>query len=252
MPTPFPGMDAYLENHSLWAGVHNRLIVQIADDIAPKLRPRYYVAIEERIYQQDTTGLLFAGRPDIMVVHETRATYQSSTATLVPVELVVMEDVVESYLEIRTVDGDQVVTVLEILSPANKRDGDGRKLYINKRLNILGSPAHFVEIDLLRDWEPIPLRRPPPPSDYRILISRAEQRPRADLLPFSLRQPIPAFKLPLLPGDDQPIVALTPILHALYDRAGYDLRIDYRRNPDPPFAEADQAWADALLQGVKG
>ena len=72
----------------------------------------------------------------------------------------------------------------------------------------------------------MPLRKQPPPSDYRILISRAGQRSRADLLPFSLRQAIPPFALPLLPGDEEPIVRLNPILHALYDHVGYDLLLE--------------------------
>jgi hypothetical protein len=31
MPSPFPGMDPYLENPEFWPGVHNRLIVAIID-----------------------------------------------------------------------------------------------------------------------------------------------------------------------------------------------------------------------------
>jgi len=88
-------------------------------------------------------------------------------------------------------------------------------------------------------------------SNYHILISHAATRPRADLLPFSLRRPIPAFRLPLQPGDTEPLVELNPLLHDLYDRAGYDLRIDYRAVPDPPPAEADAAWADELLREAK-
>ena len=64
-------------------------------------------------------------------------------------------------------------------------------------------------------------------SDYRILVSRGTQRPRASLIAFTLRQPIPAFRLPLLPGDNEPEVALNRILHALYRRARFDLRLDY-------------------------
>ena len=84
-------------------------------------------------------------------------------------------------------------------------------------------------------------------SDYRILVSRGIQRPRASLIAFSLRQPIPAFPLPLLPGDDEPEVALNRILHMLYRRARFDLRLDYAQPPIPPLAETDAAWAQALL-----
>ena len=87
-------------------------------------------------------------------------------------------------------------------------------------------------------------------SHYRILISRAEQRPRAVLLPFNVRHPIPSFRLPLQPGDDEPLVDVNHLLHLLYDRAGYDLRINYRVDADAPLAEADAVWADALLRAA--
>lgn len=59
--------------------------------------------------------------------------------------------------------------------------------------------------------------------------------------------PIPDFPLPLLPGDDEPIVKLNAILHNLYDRARYDLRLDYNRPPVPPLGDEDADWANQLL-----
>ena len=84
-------------------------------------------------------------------------------------------------------------------------------------------------------------------SDYRILVSRGTQRPRALLIAFTLRQPIPTFTLPLVPGDDEPEVALNRILHVLYRRARFDLRLDYTQLPVPPLARADAAWAQELI-----
>ena len=72
----------------------------------------------------------------------------------------------------------------------------------------------------------------------------------ADRLPFSVRQPIPRFRLPLAPGGDEPEVDLNYLLHALFDRAGYDLRIDYHDELEPPLADSDAAWADALLRAA--
>ena len=96
----------------------------------------------------------------------------------------------------------------------------------------------------------MPMRGYHGPSDSRLLVSRAERRPHADLLPFSIRQPIPAFRLPLAPGDDEPEVDLNRLLHDLYDRAGYDLRIDYCAEADPPLMGGDAAWADALMRAA--
>jgi hypothetical protein len=62
-----------------------------------------------------------------------------------------------------------------------------------------------------------------------------------------VRDPIPTFALPLLPGDTEPTVDLGVVLHALYDRARFDLRLDYTRPPVPPLAGDDAAWARALM-----
>lgn len=222
-PTPFPGMNPYLEQPALWPDVHNRLIATIADALAPQLRPRYYVAIEERTYP-------FVG--------------EDQDVSEVPV----LDEVRETFLEVRSGAHERVVTVLEILSPANKRAGAGRTPYSDKRLGIFSTRTNLVELDLLRAGEPMPVRGWSGRSDYRILVSRGERRPRVELLPFGVRQPIPSPSLPLQPGDTEPRIELGPILHALYDRAGYDLRLNYRTEPDPPLAGDDAAWADALLR----
>lgn len=253
MPTPFPGMDPYLEERSLWPDVHNRLIVALADDLAPRLRPRYFVAVEERTYTVKTSGLTFAGRPDLAVtqVHEAVVAYRISPpvrqAGVTTVELPVPDIVRETYLEIRDRD-DRVVTVLEILSPANKVPGKGRDLYERKRSRVLHSLTNLVEIDLLRAGQPTELVGNYPPSHYRILVSRKATRPRADLHYWSVRDPIPDFPLPLQPDEAEPTVALNQLLHDLYDRAGYDLRIDYSQAPDPPLDGEDAAWADDLFR----
>lgn len=255
MPTPFPGMDPYLERPDLWPDVHNRLIVMIADDLAPRLRPRYYVAIEERTYTLFDPGeLVFAGRADVAVVPSSSQAVEQPEAknlalpTTVTVELPMPDAVRESYLEVRAVDHNRVVTVLEVLSPTNKRPGEGREQYLRKRMQVLATRTHLVEIDLLRIGEPMPMRGDTPPGHYHILISREDKRPRADLISFSVRQPVPSFRLPLQPGDAEPLVELNRLLSSLYDRAGYDLRINYQTDPAPPLTGEDAAWADAVLR----
>ncbi|ABU59227.1 DUF4058 family protein [Roseiflexus castenholzii] len=252
MTHPFSGMNPYLEAPGLWPDVHNRLIVSIADDLAPALRPRYYVAIEERTYLAEPEDAAFVGRADAAVV--TRSTppvsvsapFQESGGVAVAVAL---PDLVrESYLEVHAVADGRVVTVIEALSPANKRPGEGRALYLRKRLAVLGSLSHLVEIDLLRAGEPMPVRGWTGVSDYRILISRGNQRPRALLIPFSVRQPIPRFAVPLDADATEPEIDLGALLRAIDERAAFDLRIDYRRDPEPPLTGDDAAWADRPLR----
>jgi len=132
-----------------------------------------------------------------------------------------------------------VVTVLEVLSPTNKRLGVGRNADEEKRRDVLSSLSHLIEIDLLRRGEPMALTSGSVQSHYRILVSRVEQRPQADLYAFNLRDEIPQFPLPLKPGDQEPVIDLNVLLDQIYDRAGYGMVIDYRQKPVPALDEPD-------------
>lgn len=255
MPCPFPGMDPYLEHPGLWPDVHQRMIVAIADALAPALRPRYRVAVEQRVYVANMEGFFFLGRPDVSVLSTkppARPTVSSLASIAVvepiPVEIPLPDRLREGYLEVRDVATGEVVTVLEVLSPTNKRPGEGRRLYEEKRLQVLGTRTHLVEVDLLRGGEPMAMRGNSHGRHYRILVSRSERRPRADLYAFDLPQPIPSFSLPLREGDEEPPVDLGALLHDLYDRAGYDLAVDYAADPVPPLEGDAAVWVDKLLR----
>ena len=254
MRSPFPGMDPYLEHPSLWPDVHNRLIPAIADALSPKVAPNYYVRLERRTYLLTPDDLAFIGRPDLAVLpipeYELlrRRSLPLAEAGVVEVTLAMPEEVGESYLEVHEVATGRVVTVLELLSPANKLYPKGRAEYEQKRYDIAYSRTNLVEIDLLRAGEPMPTQGRRVESDYHILVSRATTRPRAHLYPFNVRNPIPAFSLPLLPGDEEPTVELGVIFHALYERARYDLSLDYSQPPVPPLREEDAAWARERIE----
>jgi hypothetical protein len=250
MRSPFPGMDPYLEHPALWPDFHNSLLAAIRDDLSPVLRPRYYVAVEERIYHFTPDDLLFIGIPDLSVVQRQdspRPGPQAGAETAVlEVEVPLAGEVRDTFLEVREAVTGNVVTVLELLSPANKLHRKGREDYEAKRQEYFTCRTSLVEVDLLRAGEPMPLVRKPPRSDYRILVSRGYRRPRAHLYRFGVRQPIPAFPLPLLRDDPEPQVDLNAILHALYERASYDLRLDYTKPPAPPLGAEDADWARGL------
>jgi len=179
-----------------------------------------------------------------------------TTAPTLPlaVRVPVYDEIHEAYLEVREVGAEVVIAAIEILSPSNKRPGEGRRVYETKRERVLASVTHLIEIDLLRGGEPMRMSGDIARADYRILISRGDHRPRADLYAFGVRQPIPAFALPLQREDAEPRFDLQTLLAELYDRAGYDLAIDYRGEPVPPLSAEDAVWADALLraQGLRG
>ena len=150
------------------------------------------------------------------------------------------EEVQERYLEIREVDTGLVVTVVEVLSPKNKRSGEEQQKYDAKRQKILNSEVNLVEIDLLRVGTP-KLMAGGVQSDYRILVSRADQRPTVELYAFNLRDAIPLFPLPLRSQDEEQIINLYELLEKVYQEAALDLAIDYTCQPTPPVSEVDFA-----------
>ena len=145
-----------------------------------------------------------------------------------------------SWLRVETVPERELVTIVEVLSPTNKRPGEGRRRYIRKREAIVAGLVNLVEIDLLRRWEPMPLETPPPASDYRILVCRSLESPGAWLYPFMVRQRIPKFTLPLRSDDEAPApeVDLGPIINALHHTARYGQIARYNAPPPEPGARA--------------
>lgn len=255
MSFPFPGMNPYLENPDLWAEVHHRLISAIAIHLAPTLRPKYRVAIEKRTYFSEGDQAIDVGIPDVAVLTQARMAENLGAVTTIvkpnvesmTVTLPIAQEMKEGYLEIREVATGRVITSIEVLSPGNKRAGAGRDAYEHKRQRVLSSLTHLVEIDLLRAGKPMEMLNAPPKSDYRILISRSQHRPQAQLYSFDVQQPIPLLPLPLAPNDDEPILNLHQLLEEIYEQAGFDLTIDYTQPPIPALTQENWAWVQTLV-----
>jgi hypothetical protein len=256
MPNPFPGMNPYLEHPDIWPSIHNRLIVAIADALAPQILPKYFVDIPRRVYQVNRDDSLLIYIPDVVVQQRLRTQTNptnSNVAVAAPpiaprrVRMPIPLEFRESYLEVREIATKQVVTVIELLSPTNKRPGQGREMYEEKRQQVLGSRTHLGEIDLLRGWQPMPVLDCDIEANYRILIGRGDERP-ADLYLFNLTDAIPSFPLPLRRGDVETIVDLPTLINSIYERAGYDYVIDYNSETVPQLSESEAAWVDTLLR----
>lgn len=256
MPSPFPGMNPYLEHPEIWPGIHLLLIGELTKFLSPQLRPKYRAAVEVRIYETIREESLLVGIPDLIVKRSQAQTQQpTSNVAIVPstvkpekVEVPLPETIKQGYLEIREVATKEVVTAIEILSSVNKRSGEGRQQYESKRNRVLGSSTHLVEIDLLRRGEPLPVYGSNIKSHYRILVSRGDCRPQADLYSFNVEDAIPLFPIPLKSGDTEPFVNLQILLNNVYDQGSYDLEIDYTQEPVPPLLGEDQVWLDRWLQ----
>jgi hypothetical protein len=263
MPSPFPGMDPYLENPGLWPDVHHEVISVARQFLAEQLRPKYLVRVEQRVYVSDEDD---PGRrviaPDLRVAERPGweshplTPSQGGTATVEvaePITITLIEDEIhEPRLEVIDRERREVVTVIEVVSPTNKVGGSrGRGSYLKKRAEVFDSPSHWVEIDLLRGGEPLLPVSQFRPCEYRVCLSRANKRPDATVWPIRLTQRLPVIAIPLRGDDPDARLDLQAVLSTVYDRAAYDLELDYRAEPVPPLPPELGAWANEWLK-VKG
>lgn len=252
MRNPFPGMNPYLEQAEFWHQVHNRLIVAIADDLTPQIAPKYRVSIEERVYTS-VDDVLLVGIADVAVANRTT----TDTGTLIAAKLAeprkvqvpIPEQVIERFLSVRSTQSREVVAVIEVLSPKNKRSQEGRAANESKRQKVLVSATNLVEIDLLRLGKAMPILGAID-TGYRILVSRSYKRPDADLYTFNLKDAIPAFPVPLREGEPEPVVDLQRLLNEVYDRARFDLAIDYSQSLKPALSTEESAWVREILERI--
>ncbi len=255
MPSPFPGMDPYLEG-SLWMSVHAPLAVEIVKQLTPKLRPRY-MALTTRRYVMDVpedTDISIEGiYPDVSVVRSDSQEIGPLATGIVPPVLhlttLMPESIPQISVELHEVKSRRLVTVIEILSPTNKR-GDGRDEYLAKRNKILLSTAHLLEIDLLRRGKRVPMKELMPRTPYFVFLSRADRRPITDVWPILLNQPLPSVPVPLLSGDPDTTLDLQQAMTNVYDSCGLDMAIDYSQPPEVSLPTKAAAWADEHLRAA--
>jgi hypothetical protein len=250
-------MDPYLEAPAIWPDMHHNLITEIQSALNPRLRPRYVARVELRVYISDDDD---PGRealvPDVRVektprrkgTKKPKAEPALAIAEPLIVPTLLDEEIKEAYLKITHLESDTLVTIIEVLSPTNKiRGSRGRASFMEKRRDVLNSEVHWVEIDLLRAGAPSVTNPPLVPCDYRVLVSRAGQRTRARYWPISVRQALPVIGIPLRGKDPDAPLDLGSVFRTVYDRAAYDLSLDYRQDPQPPLDAEDAAWARELL-----
>lgn len=255
MASPFPGMDPFIEGQE-WEDFHSRAIAVIAEALLPMIRPRYIARVEVRVYlEHESEERIRFTRPDVWVAgHGTPGQAHGTTAVaLEPVTLTLPMPVEERepFVTIRTRANLEVVTVIEMLSPGNKRAGsDGHQQYLNKRDAVLCSTANLVELDLLRGGERLPVVEALPPGDYYALVSRARRRPEVDVYGWHLSQTLPQIPVPLAGSDPDAVLDLQQICSTAYDRAGYDYSLDYTRPASPPLSETDAEWVRQVLAGA--
>jgi hypothetical protein len=250
-------MDPYIEPHR-WEGFHTHFLVELARRLVPRVRPRYVVETEERLYVEQSGESVGTMRVDVGIdqtrrwplpediesTSETAAPFLTPVVCLLPLD----EELRETFLTVRDAATHEVVTVIEMLSAANKRPGsDGRAQYLRKRKLVLQSRAHLVEFDLLRGGQRLPMRTPLPEGEFFAIVSRSPRRPAAEVFAWTIRQPLPSIPIPLAGSDPDVALDLQGVLGATYDGLGYDYALDYSRPVVPPLRDADLAWARQIL-----
>jgi len=251
MPSPFPGMDPYLERQR--RDVHTRLVAYASDALNEVLPPDLVSRMEERVYVETDEGATRIVSPDVRVIerpsHPPRGPSPGGAAAGVaePVYLQLeAEPVTERFIQITEVDGGRVITAIEFLSPANKLPGEGRDAYMKKRKEFLASDANLVEIDLVRAGRWTTMLKPysiPTKyrTTYRVSVRRAAMPDRLELYPVTLRQSLPKIAIPLRPTDTDVALALQPLIDRVSKSGRYDT-LDYGRPSDPPLAAEDLSW----------
>jgi len=260
VPSPFPGMDPYLERPAIWPGVHQGMITYASAALNAVLPAGYVADIGERLYVVQSERSTY---PDVAVLEHpnparTGAARGAGTALASdPPWIVTYEptEIREVFSEILPVgDESRVITVIEVLSPTNKTAGtEGRQRYLTKQRQVLARQTHLIEIDLLREGE----HTVAAPADallergrwhYLVSLHRAGQGGRFETWPITLRDRLPRICAPLADGDPDVVLDLQAVFQRCYDEGGYAGRIDYhRRDPSVALAPEDAAWAKTLL-----
>jgi hypothetical protein len=257
MNSPFPGMDPYLRHPVLWESVHARLIVTIANQLQPKLDPRYITAIEERVYsegpQRRIRDVWIQKAPD---QDQAPLSIEAASDTAVIVEVDDLE-IHETRVEILDAyNAMKLVALIEVVSPTNKAGGPGRASYLEKQQETLARECHLVEIDLLHggrhvvsvpDWRVGPLK----PFNSLCCVSRWPHRNRFELYPRRLRDRLPRLRIPLADGDPDVTLDLQAALEQAYIEGRYCRRIRYDRPCDPPLEPNDQEWAEQQVAAFR-
>lgn len=256
MPSPFPGMDPYLEGY-LWPDVQHALPAEIRRRLAPLVRPRYAVRIEVVTYHDESPesdiGIMY---PDVEIWRRRSASQvleavppaplsasvaaaEQASPITPPIRVSLLDyEVRIATVEVYDAIQNQLVTSVEVISPYNKREpGLGKYREQQRRLRQAG--VHLLEIDLIRRGQ-----RPVKTSavvtageifeaHYLVTLRRAGVS-QLEAWPVKVQERLPVVAVPLRPPDDDVPLDLSVVLTIIYDEAGYDLSIDYNQPPPPP------------------
>ena len=259
MPSPFPGMDPWLERPPVFPGLHNGFIIYTQAALNRVLPAGYVAASASRVYIDPELNR----EPDVGVFGPagSPAAGSAGTATvwagMLAVAGVPLSDPVEElYLEILSGEDDRLVTAIEMVSPSNKKAGeDGRVSYQQKQGEYRASGVNVVEIDLLRGGAhvtAVPLRHLRAAAgdfDYHVCVTANGEPELHHVAAFRLADRLPTIPIPLDYGTPPVRIDLQAVFDRCYDEGGFAKLAKYdRRQPDPPLTPEQAAWAQGILR----
>src|SRR5438270_2946334 len=221
MPSPFPGMDPFLEQEKVWPGFQHQFVGSLFQILLPNLVDRYRARVGQRVYHTEMP--LFTS--------------------------VIREEHCEEFIEVRNRSDGRLVTVVDMVSPANKTNSQGRHAYLEKRREARMQNASLVEIDLVLQGQPMLdySRDGLPPWDYAVTVTRSTQPERYEIYTTTLQKRLPSFKLPLASDDRETVLHLHTAFTRCYEQGGFAAKIDYKRDPAAPLSEANRHWLNGVL-----
>ncbi len=259
MPSPFPGMDPWLEGEQTFPDLHDGLTYLLKEAINAVLPQGYVATTKNRVWVDDE----LRREPDVSVFGRDRngshvpkeggvAVATLTRSGLLAANSTTSDPYEEPYLEIRSTQGKRLVTAVEVVSRSNKKPGDGgRTAYLQKQNEYRASSVNVVEIDLLRAGSHVtafPKDQIPPGTDYHVSILVPMAEAKCFLAPIRLADRLPAILIPL-DWDIEPVsVDLQPVFDRCYDGARYGEMVRYDDPPDPPLTEEQAAWAAGVLR----
>lgn len=256
MRSPFPGMDPYLETPAFWSDFHASFILYWRDALLDCLPDNYEARIDEKVslveFSPPQQKLI---EPDVALTHrgpaQARSPAPGGVATLEPVtlSLIIEEENHERHIEILHRPDRQLVAVLELLSPTNKKQ-PGRSIYLARRNALIFHPVHLVELDLLLKGQRLPLEQELPAGDYYALVSRWDRRPECDVYAWTMQQALPVIPIPLLPPDADVRLDLSAVFVMTYERGRYARSLDYNGPPPVALDPARLTWLTERARGA--
>ena len=265
MPSPFPGMDPYIEDKRWWKVFHTAFIVGLMERLNRSLPDQYVASSKQRLYIEQHRRAI---RPDVSVIALPRSDVRGTglaVAEAVDAETdtdevweveYLLPNVIERFVEILVAgDESRVIAVIELLSPANKSAiSSGREAYLAKQDEVLSSDTHLAEIDLLREGLPTVAALPDKllhhgRCDHLVCLTpgRSSDRRIQTVWPIQLRKKLPRVRIPLGPGEPHVPLDLQAVFDEVYEKAAFAKRIDYQVPPAVPSTRADADWIEEVL-----